>query len=61
VPRVVRGFTITKVADAPKGATNCDDLARLDGHLFVGCQNLTQSSGGNSTVVEYAAVSSAVT
>lgn len=54
-PHVIPGFTISKVADAPKGATNCDDLARLDGHLFMGCQNMTQSGGGggNSTVVEY--------
>jgi hypothetical protein len=54
-PAVSAGFTITKVADAPKGATNCDDLGLLDGHLFMGCQNKTLSSGGggNSTLVEY--------
>jgi hypothetical protein len=56
VPSVPRGFTITKLANAPKGATNCDDLARLDGHLFMTCQNKTQSGGGggSSTIVEYA-------
>ncbi|MGI8412767.1 MAG: hypothetical protein ACR2LV_06715 [Solirubrobacteraceae bacterium] len=34
---------------------NCDDLAFLDGHLFMGCQNKTMSTGrgGNSTLVEY--------
>lgn len=55
-PTVPRGFTITKLAAMPKSATNCDDLARLDGHLFVACQNMTQSTGGggNSTIVEYA-------
>jgi hypothetical protein len=55
-PKVAAGFTITKLADAPNGATNCDDLARLDGHLFTGCQNMTQSGGGggSSTIVEYA-------
>lgn len=55
-PTVARGFTIHKLAPAPKGATNCDDLAYLDGHLFMTCQNLTQSvgGGGNSTIVEYA-------
>lgn len=55
-PSVPPGYTITKLADAPKGATNCDDLARLDGHLFMGCQNASMSGGGggNSTLVEYA-------
>lgn len=54
-PTAPAGFTITKVADAPKGATNCDDLGFLDGHLFMGCQDKTLSSGGggNSTLVEY--------
>lgn len=55
-PSVPGGFKIQKLASAPKGATNCDDLARLDGHLFMTCQNMTQSTGGggNSTIVEYA-------
>src|SRR6202043_2884345 len=39
-PSVPAGFTITKIAaPAPAGASNCDDLAFLDGHLFMGCQN----------------------
>lgn len=54
-PSVPPGFTIRKLADAPRGATNCDDLARLDGHLFMACQNMAQSTGGGeSTIVEYA-------
>jgi hypothetical protein len=54
-PTVPAGFTITKVADAPAGAANCDDLGFLDGHLFMGCQDKTTSSGGGgaSTLVEY--------
>ncbi|MGI9184158.1 MAG: hypothetical protein ACR2GZ_04205, partial [Solirubrobacteraceae bacterium] len=54
-PRVPKGFTIQELAAAPKGASNCDDLAALDGHLFMTCQNVTQSVGGgaNSTIVEY--------
>jgi hypothetical protein len=54
-PSVPAGYTITKVADPPKGAANCDDLAFLEGHLFMGCQNTTLSNGGggNSTLVEY--------
>lgn len=54
-PTVAAGFTITKVADAPAGAGNCDDLGFLDGHLFMGCQDKTTSSGGggDSTLVEY--------
>lgn len=53
-PTVPPGFTITKLAAAPAGATNCDDLAYLGGNLFMGCQNATQSNGGggNSTLVE---------
>jgi hypothetical protein len=53
-PSVPAGFTITKVADAPKGASNCDDLTFLAGNLFIGCQNKTLSNGGggNSTLVE---------
>jgi hypothetical protein len=55
-PSVPGGFTITKIAaPAPAGASNCDDLAFLDGHLFMGCQNKTLSvgGGGNSTLIEY--------
>ncbi len=54
-PTVPAGFTITKVADAPKGAANCDDLGFLDGHLFMGCHDKTLSTGGggDSTLVEY--------
>jgi hypothetical protein len=54
-PKVPAGFTITKVAVPPKGASNCDDVAFVDGHLFVGCQNKTLSAGGggDSTLVEY--------
>jgi len=54
-PSVPAGFTITKVADAPKGAANCDDLVFLAGHLFMGCQNKTLSNGGGgtSTLVEF--------
>lgn len=53
-PSVAHGFTITKVADAPKGASNCDDLTFLNGNLFMGCQNKTLSNGGggDSTLVE---------
>jgi hypothetical protein len=56
VPKIAPGFTIQKLAAGPKGTTNCDDLAYLDGHLFMTCQNATLSvgGGGNSTIVEYA-------
>lgn len=55
-PTVPAGFAISKVAAAPKQSMNCDDLAFLEGHLFMGCQNKAMSSGGggNSTLVEYA-------
>ncbi len=61
-PTVPAGFTITKVADAPKGAGNCDDLAILGGHLFVGCQNkaLSTGGGGDSTLVEFSPSGSVV-
>ena len=51
-PTVPPEYSITKLADVPKGVTNCDDLAFLDGHLFMGCQNTTLSAGGggNSTL-----------
>ena len=54
-PSAPSGFKVTKVADPPKGAANCDDLAFLAGDLFMGCQNKTLSNGGggNSTLVEY--------
>jgi hypothetical protein len=54
-PSAPAGFKVTKVADPPKGAANCDDLAFLAGNLFMGCQNKTLSNGGggNSTLVEY--------
>jgi len=55
-PSVPAGFTITKIAaPAPASSSNCDDLAFLEGHLFLGCQNKTLSvgGGGNSTLIEY--------
>ena len=54
-PTVPAGYTITKLAGAPQGALNCDDLAFLDGNLFLGCQNkaLSNGGGGNSTLAEY--------
>jgi hypothetical protein len=55
-PSVPAGFTITKIAaPVPASAANCDDLAFLEGHLFLGCQNKTLSvgGGGNSTLIEY--------
>jgi hypothetical protein len=55
-PTVAAGFTITKIASMPHTETNCDDAAYLDGHLYVTCQNLTQSTGGggSSTIIEFA-------
>jgi hypothetical protein len=55
-PSVPAGFSITKIAaPVPTSASNCDDLAFLEGHLFLGCQNKTLSvgGGGNSTLIEY--------
>ncbi len=54
-PTVPAGVTISKLAGAPKGALNCDDLAFLEGHLFMDCQNkaLSNGGGGNSTLAEY--------
>jgi hypothetical protein len=55
-PSVPAGFTISKIAaPSPATASNCDDLAFLEGHLFLGCQNKTLSvgGGGNSTLIEY--------
>jgi hypothetical protein len=62
-PSVPAGFKITKLAaPAPATASNCDDVAFLDGHLFVGCQNKTLSvgGGGDSTLIEYTTAGSAV-
>jgi hypothetical protein len=54
-PTVPSGFTITKLATSPPGIGNCDDLAFLEGHLFVGCQNKTLSNGGggDSSLTEF--------
>jgi hypothetical protein len=55
-PSVPAGFTITKIATpAPAAAGNCDDLAFLEGHIFMACQNkaLSVGGGGNSTLIEY--------
>ncbi|HEV2924179.1 MAG TPA: hypothetical protein VGW98_09120 [Solirubrobacteraceae bacterium] len=55
-PSVPPGFTITRIAaPAPASASNCDDLAFLEGHVFMGCQNKTLSvgGGGDSTLIEY--------
>jgi hypothetical protein len=54
-PSVPKGFKITKLANSPKGSGNCDDVAFLDAHVFVGCQNKTLSNGGggNSTLLEF--------
>jgi hypothetical protein len=55
-PSVATGFTLTKIATIdPASGSNCDDIAFLEGHLFVGCQNKTLSvgGGGNSTLIEY--------
>ena len=55
-PSVPAGFTITKIAaPSPGTASNCDDLAFLEGHLFMACQNKTLSvgGGGESTLIEY--------
>ncbi|HWY19337.1 MAG TPA: hypothetical protein VNY27_11585 [Solirubrobacteraceae bacterium] len=55
-PSAPAGFTITKIAAPnPATASNCDDLAFLEGHLFLACQNKTLSvgGGGNSSLIEY--------
>ena len=61
-PSVISGYTIAKFAQSPTGTGNCDDLAFLGGHLFLGCQNTTLSNGGggNSTLVEYSLTGSVV-
>lgn len=68
-PTAAPGFRLTKLAAAPKGATNCDDLALLDGHLFMACQNnlLSNGRGGpptpakdTSTLVELTTTGKAV-
>ncbi len=54
-PTVPAGFTISKVADIPAPAGNCDDIGFLAGNIFVACQDKTLSSGagGTSTLVEF--------
>ena len=54
-PSVAAGYTISELAAAPHGAGACDDMAFLDGKLYVGCQNATFSGGGGgrSTLVEF--------
>jgi hypothetical protein len=55
-PSAPAGFTITKIAaPSPTTAGNCDDLAFLEGHLFLSCQSkaLSVGGGGNSTLIEY--------
>jgi hypothetical protein len=47
------GFSISLIAAAPKGASNCENIASLDGHLFLACQNAALSTGGASTIAEY--------
>jgi hypothetical protein len=48
------GFAISLIAVAPKGAGNCDNVASLDGHLFLACRNAALSTGGaSSTIAEY--------
>jgi hypothetical protein len=47
------GFAISMIAAAPKGASNCEGIASLDGHLFLACQNAALSTGGASTIAEY--------
>jgi hypothetical protein len=48
------GFAISLIAVAPRGAGNCDDIASLDGHLFLACRNAVLSTGGASgTIAEY--------
>jgi hypothetical protein len=50
------------VAPNPASASNCDDLAFLEGHLFLACQDKTLSvgGGGNSTLIEYTTAGTAV-
>jgi hypothetical protein len=48
------GFAISLIAAAPKGVTNCANIASLDGHLFLACENAASTNGsGNSTIAEY--------
>lgn len=48
------GFAISMIAVAPKGTNHCDDIASLDGHLFLACRNAALSTGGgSSTIAEY--------
>ena len=50
-PAVPEGFTITTFATAPlaPASTGADDIARLDGHVFVGFQNAVPKTGPGST------------
>ena len=61
-PTVPAGFRISKLAAAPAGTMSCDDLAFLEGHFFLGCQNKTLGGGGggNSTLAEYTAAGALV-
>jgi hypothetical protein len=58
-PTAPAGFTLQAFATAPPGATGPDDLAYLDGHVFVAWQNGIGTkgepgpTGPNSTLVEY--------
>jgi hypothetical protein len=59
-PSAPPGYNLQKFASAPTGATGPDDIAYLDGHVFVGWQNGigptgTPGTGGPtaSTLVEY--------
>ena len=59
-PAVPAGYTVSLFASAPSGASIPDDIARLDGHLFVGYANgvgpngeANGSGGTSSTVVQY--------
>jgi hypothetical protein len=60
-PVVPAGFKATKIAVAPAGAKLPDDIAELDGRLFVAYQNGVPSKGpagsgpANSTLVAYTA------
>jgi hypothetical protein len=59
-PAAAAGYTISLFASAPSGASIPDDIARLDGHLFVGYANgvgpngeANAGGGSSSTVVQY--------
>ena len=59
-PTAPTGYTLQTFATAPTGASGPDDIAYLDGHVFVGWQNGIGSKGQpasngqtQSTLVEY--------